>query len=351
MAALPSLRLYAEGGLTHSAKAADEHSASPLDYVIPNQLHPVWGEPFMRAHAEENIIETNLYAGFALCTVILAGWLARRRARGEAGRASGPWVVLVVVAGVLSLGLTLHGLEGTLQMGWPWGEGPVPMPGQLLYDWLPFYSSMRAYARFGLLVALGLVALGGIAWGYLLRWGPGGFRVRSRWLATVALVAVVVDLWAAPYAWGMSPVRESEPARFVASLPAGAVMRMPLAASQSGPALWAQVYYGKPVAYGYETFEPEGWRARRPELETFPDEQALDVLAEWGVRYVVVDGNSYGANWPGTLEYLKSLPRLRHLGDFEGQRGWDVDPAVLDAQPEHEVYALPESVGVFELVR
>jgi hypothetical protein len=351
MAALPSLRLYSEGGLTHSAKAADEHSASPLDYVIPNQLHPVWGEPFMRAHAEENIIETNLYAGLALCAVIFAGWWARRRARAAPDRASAAWVVLVVVAAVLSLGLTLHGLRGTLQIQWPWGTGPLTLPGQLLYDWLPFYSSMRAYARFGLLVALGLVVLAGIAWGYLLRYGPGGFRSASRWFATLALVAVAIDLWTAPYAWGTTRVESGEASRFVASLPGGTVMRMPLAASQSGPALWAQVEYGKPVAYGYETFEPEGWRARRPELETFPDAPALDVLSEWGVRYVVVSGNAYGADWPDTLAYLKTLPGLRHLGDFKERRTWEVDPAVLDAQPEHEGYALPDSLAVFELVR
>jgi hypothetical protein len=350
-AALPSLRVYAEGGLTHSAKAADEHSASPLDYVIPNQLHPVWGEPFMRAHAEENIIETNLYAGLALAVIIFAGWWARRRARAAPERASFAWVVLAVVAGVLSLGLTLHGLQGTLQIQWPWGAGPLPMPGQLLYDWLPFYSSMRAYARWGLIVALGLVVLGGIAWAYLLRYGPGGFRTASRWFATLALVAIAVDLWTAPYAWGTSPVEPNEASRFVASLPDGTVMRMPLAASQSGPALWAQVYYDKPLAYGYETFEPEGWRARRPDLETFPDDRALDVLEEWGVRYVVVSGNAYGANWTGTLAYLKTLPRLRHLGDFVEPRAWEVDPSVLDAQPEHEPYALPDNLAVFELVR
>jgi hypothetical protein len=351
LAALPSLRVYAEGGLTHSAKAADEHSASPLDYVIANQLHPVWGEPFMRAHAEENIIETNLYAGFALCAVICAGCWARRRARGAPEPASRAWVVLVVAAGVLSLGLTLHGLNGTLQIQWPWGAGPLPMPGQLLYDWLPFYSSMRAYARWGLIVALGFVVLAGIAWAYLLRYGPGVFRAGSRWFATFALVAVAVDLWTAPYAWGTSSVNPSEASSFVASLPGGAVMRMPLAASQSGPALWAQVYYDKPLAYGYETFEPEGWRARRLELETFPEDPALDVLRDWGVRYVVVSGNAYGANWPGTLAYLKTLPRLHHLGDFEEPRAWEVDPAVLDAQPEHEAYALPDNLAVFELVK
>jgi hypothetical protein len=126
-------------------------------------------------------------------------------------------------------------------------------------------------------------------------------------------------------------------------------MQMPLAASQSGPLLFQETYYGKPIAYGYDTFEPEPWRAARPALQSFPDAGSLDVLRSWGVHYVVVSANAYGADWPGTLDYLKSLPRLRHLQDIQEHRTWQVDPAVLDAQPDLLQYAEPDTMAVFEL--
>ncbi len=352
VAAIPSLRLWAQGELTHSAKAADEHSASPLDYLIPNELQPVWGEPFMRAHAQENIIETNLYVGVVAVAIVLAGWTTRRRARLPANRASSAWLTLLIVTAILSLGLTLHGLEGQVQFSF----GPLPLPGQLLFDWLPFYSSMRAYARFGVLGALALAVIMGMGWAYIMqaRVKIGGLRINSNRLTFLALLLLLIDLWTSPYSWGTSRVEPTETARFLAAQPEpGLVMEMPLSASQSGPLLFQETYYGegKPIAYGYDTFEPQPWRDLRPALQNFPDDQALNVLRDWGVRYVVVSANAYGADWPGTLDYLRTLPRLRYMQSIEESRIWDVDPAVLDAQPDLLQYFEPDTQAVFELLR
>jgi hypothetical protein len=344
------LRLWAQGGLTHSAKAADEHSASPLDYAIPNQLHPLWGEPFMRAHAQQNIIESNLYVGFIAAGIMALGWAARKRKELPPVRAAGAWMALLAVSAVLSLGLTLHGLEG--QVRFPFGA--LPLPGQLLFDWLPFYSSMRAYARFGVLVALAVAVLVGIGWAYLTRARAGSPRLlNSNQLTLIALLLMLTDLWTSPYSWGTSRVEPSETARFLAAqTQPGLVMQMPLTASQSGPLLFQESYYGrgKPIAYGYDTFEPQPWREARPALEEFPGDAALDVLQEWGVRYIAVSANAYGADWPGTLDFLQSLPRLRLLQTIQETRIWEVDPAVLDSQPEFLQYFEPDTQAIFELV-
>lgn len=354
VAAIPSLRLWAQGDLTHSAKAADEHSASPLDYVVPNELQPLWGEAAMRAHADENIIETNLYLGTIAVGIAILGLVVQRRRKAPGNPAGRAWLILLIVAAILSLGLTLHGPNGQVQFSF----GPLPLPGRLLYDWLPFYSSMRAYARFGVVVALAMAVLMGIGWAQLLEaWrhrtvGANGGRARQLTLA--ALVLVMIDLWTAPYAWGTSTVAPTATGKYVASLPdAGLVMQMPLAASQSGPALFQETYYGagKPIAYGYDTFEPIPFRDARPALQTFPGDAALDVLHSWGVRYVVVSANAYGADWPGTLEFLKTLPRLKLLQTVDEGRTWNVDPGVLDAQPELLQYFEPDTFAVFELER
>jgi hypothetical protein len=352
VAAIPSLRLWAQGMLTHSAKAADEHSASPLDYAIPNQLHPLWGEAYMRAHAQQNIIESNLYLGAIAVAIIAAGWVVRRRAGLPSIRAASAWLTLLIVTGILSLGLTLHGLEGQVQFPF----GPLPLPGRLLFDWLPFYSSMRAYARFGVLVTLAVAILLGIGWAYIMRARAksSNLRFHPRQFTLVALLLLLIDLWTSPYSWGTSRVEPTETARFLAAQPQpGLVMQMPLTASQSGPLLFQETYYspGKPIAYGYDTFEPQPWREARPALEAFPDDASLDVLHGWGVRYIAVSANAYGADWPGTLDFLRSLPRLRLLQTVQEARTWEVDPAVLDAQPELLQYFEPDTQAVFELVR
>jgi hypothetical protein len=346
--ALPSLALWGEGRLTHSAKAADEHSAAPLDYIIPNELHPVWGEPFMRLHSEQNVIESSLYLGAVVAGIALLGLVSRRGPRAtEESRPVLPWVVLLVVSAVLSLGLTLHGLDGQVRIGGNENGFAIPLPGQLLYDWLPFFSSMRAYARFGIIAMLALVVLMAYGWSYIAqRWTN-----RANWLTLLALVLVLVDFLAAPYSWGTSRVFPTNVARYLAEVPPGIVIHMPLTSALNGPALFAATNYGKPVAYGYDTFEPGPWREQRPALVRFPEDAALDVLRSWGVRYVVVSANAYGADWQGTSEFLRSLPRLRHIADFQEARAWEVDPAVVDARPDMEEYLAPDTFSLFELVR
>ena len=341
--ALPSLQLWGQGGLSHTAKAADEHSASPLDYGIPNPLQPLWGQPFMSAHAQQNVIESSLYAGLSVAALATLGWLLRKKG----ARAPGSWVawgVVLAVAFVLSLGLTLHGLGGQVQLA---GGGSIPLPGQLLFDWLPLFSSMRAYARFGVIAVLAACVLMGLGWLFLCR----RFPESAPWLTLLAALMIMVDFWTGPYAWGTSRVVESQTAGYLASAPPGTVMQMPLTSALTGPALFAESFYGKPIAYGYDTFEPPEWSAARPDLVHFPDDRALDVLRRWGVRYIVVSGNAYGADWPGTLAYLKSLPRLRYLNGFNEARTWDVDPQVVDARPDMEEYLLPDQTAVFELAR
>ncbi|MFL5732221.1 MAG: 6-pyruvoyl-tetrahydropterin synthase-related protein [Chloroflexia bacterium] len=344
--ALPSLSIWASGGLTHSAKAADEASASPLDYVIPNALQPAWGELSMRAHSGQNIIEDLLYLGLVTTAIAVAGLAFRGRRRGNEPSLVAPWLVILIISLVLSFGLTLHGLAGLVTLP-ATGNAPIPMPARLLYDWLPLFSSMRAYARFGLVAMLALAVLAGLAWSRLARARPS----TASWLTLVAIICILIDYWAAPYPWGTTHVQPTRAATFLASAPPGTVMQMPLQSALSGPALFAEVYYRKPIAYGYDTFEPAEWRAARPSLLDFPSDASLDVLAKWGVKYIVVSANAYGADWPGTLAFLKSLPRLRHLQDFNEARSWDVDPAVLDARPDMEDALAPDTVSIFELIR
>ena len=118
----------------------------------------------------------------------------------------------------------------------------------------------------------------------------------------------------------------------------------------SGPALFRATEYGKPVAYGYDTFEPPGWSAARPALTKFPEQAALDVLRSFGVKYIVVSANAYGADWPETQQYLQSIAALHLLGQFPEPRTWDVDPAVIDNRPDMEEYLLPDNFAVFELL-
>lgn len=349
-AALPSLLLWRSGELSHSAKAADEHSAALADYLVPNQLHPVWGETGMRAHANQNVIESSLYLGLVPLSIIALGLLSARRSLSiTMKRLWRAWVAVFAISAVLSLGLFLHDGSGQVRVALSGGTAPVPMPGSILYDWLPFYSSMRAFARFGVLTALATAALMGLAWRAILHRNQTTFN-RYGVTTTVAVFSLLLfDFWTAPYSWGTSQVSPTPVTSFLAQAPPGTVMQMPFESTKHGLPLWRATYYNKPVSYGYDTFEPAAFRAARPLLEDFPSDASLRLLSGWGVRYIVVSANAYGAEWAGTSAYLQSLPKLRHLGDFAEPRHWSVDPGVLDARPDLIEYAVPDTLAVFEL--
>jgi hypothetical protein len=349
--ALPQLLLYRGGELRHTEKAADSASAAPLDYLIPNPNHPLWGEAPTAAHQHENFLDTSLYLGFVPLGIILFGWLMMRRHRlrpPESSRSGIAWLVVGLAAFVLSLGLTLHDLHGQYQLPLAGGSTTLPMPGQLLYDYLPLFSSMRAYARFGVIVSLAVAALMALGWLVFLQ--SGRFRRHAAFLGTLALALLLADLWTAPYIWGWSKVEPTETAKFLAAQPEGLIMQMPLESSQSGPALWQEVYYGKPIAYGFDTFEPPEWAPVRDRLEQFPADSALDVLRDWGVRYIVVSANAYGEDWANEKAGLDSNPRLKLLITNIERRIWHVDPAPLDARPDMQRFVLPDTLVVYELL-
>jgi hypothetical protein len=347
--ALPQLLLYRGGELRHSEKAADSASAAPIDYAIPNPQHPLWGELPIAAHRNEIFLDSSLYIGLVPFAVGLFAYLIMRRRGITQGSLWASWLVVAVTAFVLSLGLTLHDPNGQYMLPLAGGGVPVPLPGQLLFDYLPLFSSMRAYARFGVMVALAAAVILALGWLVFLR--SERFRRRGVFFATAALVVMLADLWTAPYVWGWSRVEPTQTAQFLRTQPRGTIMQMPLESSQSGPAFWQVTNYGMPIAYGFDTFEPPEWGPVRDDLEEFPSNPALDALKGWGVRYIVVSANAYEHEWETAKAEIDANPRLRLLASHIERRIWFVDPAPLDARPDMRRFVLPDTLVTYELVR
>jgi hypothetical protein len=338
---LPALGAAGEAPLRHSAKAADENSASPEDYLIPNPLHPLWGRPAMEAHAQQNIIEDALYPGLVAAVLAAIALLARRPASGGQ-----PWIwaALVAVCFVLSLGLTLHTAAGGQALI---GGNVVPLPGRLFYDWVPGFSSLRAYARFGVGVAQGGAVQAGVGATWLL---ARPVLAKRRAAGAAGLIALVLcDFWSAPNAWGLTTVQPNAVAGWLAAQPPGAVMQLPLPSAIAGPPLYAGTFYGHPLAFGYETFEPPGFVAARPTLAGFPSPAAFAVLREWGVRYVVVAAGSYGADWPGTRAYFATLPDWTEATHASQPPTWAAPFWVADVRPELRDLLAPDELVVYRV--
>jgi hypothetical protein len=102
------------------------------------------------------------------------------------------------------------------------------------------------------------------------------------------------------------------------------IMEFPLAEALSGPALFYTDIHGRPLTAGYGTYLPLLYRDRHPALTTFPSDESLDLLTEWGVEYVLV------SDW--ALDYDDSI-----------------DPATILAQPRLEPLITLDGVSAYRL--
>lgn len=336
----PMMQVYGQGQASYDASLAflDRWSASPLDFFYPNAMHSLWGAPLTRAYYQ-NINENLLYLGLVALALAGIGIWARRH-----GAATRVYVWLGAIALVLALGMTLHwggepvyirvpeAVEETFARGMyaltgKWalnkarfaalrrpGAIVLPLPTLLLYLFVPFFNAMRVWTRFGVVTLLAVSVLAA--------WGLDALQARMSpktqiWVAAGALLLVLADFCVVPYPYGRTLVAPQPLDQWLAEQPGeGAVAQFPLHKTWFGWMLDANRIHGRPLAYGYGTFAPETYTDATVALEDWPSRASLDVLRDWGVRYVVMGARSYETRWPETERRLAELP-IEEVAVFE----------------------------------
>jgi hypothetical protein len=210
---------------------------------------------------------------------------------------------------MLSLGPILH--LGRLPLG-------IPLPVMVLRV-LPFAGSIRSWGRFSVMVMLGMSLLAGAGLVLLLKDLP---RRRAQAAAAGLLAALLVGSWIGPAA--LVAVEPRPVDVWLAGQPGDfPIMQYPIGEALSGPSVLYTRYHGKPVVFGYGTYFPLRFRERNPELYDFPADAALDRLAGWSVRYILIDTAGLSAE-PYTLADLDANPRLRHVATLGDQAVYEL---------------------------
>jgi hypothetical protein len=298
------------------------YSASLSDYLLPSPFQFLWG-----SWVYENLLaqepdpgEFIIGWGFMASLFGLYGW----RFAGREARL--PWLAVILVAVLLSFGLTLHllgrqivipaptslverfnGVLNTISedytlRGEPFTIGRenglvVPMPALLLRWFGPGLGQMRTWTRFGIVALFGvavLAALGAAAWHkreILPKYAPPGQR--AAWLAAIGLT--LFELWWAPIQ-PITPTLQRPVDGWLAGQPEiFAIMEYPLTHALTAEQLIYTRAHRKPIIHGYATYFSFVFSRRHPELLSFPSAAALQQLAGWDVRYVLIDTDGPGA--------------------------------------------------------
>jgi len=360
---IPALGLSSQ---TWTLGYADRWSASLDDLFLPNIYQPLWGQFFLKLRSE--VPEYPWYApGFIYLGVVplvltIVAFLpgARRSAVGRSVRVAKDRAALAwcaIVSAILALGTTLHLLGQRVYIPVPAaieqafsrlmivlssklalhptlysslrasGAIPIPLPGFLAFLFLPLFSAMRHWYRFGIITTLAVAVLAGIGAAVVLR------RSDRKGLVGALLIALVLaDFLPAPLPYGLSYTNVVQPVdQWLKAQPGDfAVMQFPLARALNGPMLYRGIDHGKRMTYGHGTFYPPDYLQATPMLAQFPAPASLDLLKQWGVRYIVVGSRAFtqgwgdlpGQTWDSVEKAISDSGRLRLVQIFEENQFW-----------------------------
>lgn len=307
-----------------SMASSDNLGVSPDYLLAPNALHPLWGD-WSRTQFPINGEQSVITAGFVVLGLAVVGLFTAK------WRQTRPFLTLAFISLILAMGLTLHwggsrvlldapprlaALMQQLYSGIPLPpeQIAVPLPGLFLYRFVPFYASMRVWARFMIPFMLGLSMLAGLGATFLLERNG-----RSILLAALLGGLVLFEGWLVPYQeFTAVAVNERTVDQWLAAQPEkSAVIEYPRPIADK-LAMYREAAHQQPVVNGYMSIEPTHLAAVSDQLGEWPSAAALSVLREWGVRYVLVNGASWSQPFhQEILPQIEAIPELCLVRRFD----------------------------------
>jgi hypothetical protein len=178
----------------------------------------------------------------------------------------------------------------------------------LLYRGLPMFSWLRAPARLGIVVVLGLSVLSGTAVASMLK------RTRAAAATTLIVGLALAELAVPLHIPGAAPVNPVY--RLLATLPRAPIIEMPFYYPEVGlyqhtKYMLASTTHWMPLVNGYSDHIPLDFYEHVKPLATFPSEAGFDVLQPTGVRYAVFHMYGYNAQNRGEV-----LDRIQRFSDY-----------------------------------
>lgn len=278
-------------------------SADLLAFVIPSEMHPLWGDWAQRIadNFSTTTSERLIFAGFG--PLLLGLYIAIRSWSRSIVRF---WVLVALVFGLLALGPYLHVAGQIVSIG----EWPLPMPYLLLYRTVPFIGLTRSLSRYDLMVMLALGVLVAMALAELTkRWqssrqkplpaSSGRARAVRYGLPLTAGLLICFEFLAVPY-----PISTIDTPDFYHRLATDpeeyTIAELPMDWDRPSPLLH-QTTHGKrlltaytsrnnPLELAWRTPVLQQWRYLGPDIIDLPLEVvAPTIFYDFNLRYIVLD--------------------------------------------------------------
>ena len=295
-------------------------SADLLAFVLPSEMHPLWGEwaAGIAANFTSTTSERLIFAGFVPLVLGLLALL-----RGWHYVAVRFWALITGVFVVMALGPFLH-LNGQILSvaGWQ-----IPLPYLALYYTVPFINLTRSLSRYDLMVMLGLGVLAAV--GLLLLNDRLKHRLKNNaLLPLIAALLICFEFLPAPY-----PVSTIDTPQFYHDIGADpadyTIAELPMNWDRPTPMLH-QTVHGKRLLTAYTSRDNpsrlawrtpvfQQWQNLGPDIIDLPlAEVAPTIFFDFNLRYIVLDYWQMppGPERDGTEQWLAAaLPTAQPVYD------------------------------------
>ncbi|MCB8968081.1 MAG: hypothetical protein H6660_14425 [Ardenticatenaceae bacterium] len=315
--------------------------------LVPSAWNPLFWDlaraTFPMHDGEDSIIT------FGFSTLLLAAVaLLQRHPNKQPGTATKRLLLIVVLFGLLLMTgpflkwegqpLVLSGAKMTaLGQRFPVlsaADGiKIPMPALLIYEFVPPLRSFHHFGRIGMVVAIGLGILAGMGLTALTQRVKQPIRPLLL-LAAFAILLLELNTQPQPQVTAIDGMVREVDAWLAAQPEQHVIMEYPLWHTPKAQSLYYYLAHQQKMVQGYSIIWPATFLKMRPTLETWPEETAVNLLADIGVDYVLVhvpegQEQTFIAE---TLPQLQANDTLTLAGVFHRVAAWDSEPTYFFGQ-------------------
>ena len=300
------------GATVHSLESTAPLVISLDRLLIPNRYHPFWGA-WMREHFPDTGEQTFVFLGLTAFILALVAVIRRVHDRTKM------YVMIGLVALVMGMGPFLYWNTNPVTLSLPSMTEPftIPLPGLLFFRYAPMFNVIRVWARFFFVVSMAIAVLAGFALAYMngkYRWG--------RILGLVLLALTIIESIGQPF----TPISQEDMVRevdtWLVSQPEQfAIMELPLNDRLNGSLMYGRMIHGKQMSTGYSAAMPQFFLDQVPHFAHFPNQETVDALQQWQVRYLLYNVRDTAVFEAQTEPAINQLQGIKYIDAFAGYPG------------------------------